>query len=109
MDWRIYYANGLTFDSTQGYPWEAPGTRVVVINQRHRDPSDRSYFVKSGDYYLWKVDRWYAVDYGSLLQYWFHDQLHLDHPRASLAGETVDNHRWEHLVLLAGADKDFYT
>jgi hypothetical protein len=108
LQWRIYYANGTTFDSTQGEAWHAPGIRVVVINQRHRDPSERSFFVKGGDFYLWKIDRWYDVTYDALQQYWFHDQLHLRHPRASLAGETVDNHLWEELVVKAGQDKDFY-
>jgi hypothetical protein len=108
IEWRIYYADGTTFDSTQGEPWDAPGTRVIIILQRHHDVREKPYFVWRGDYYLWKHDRWYAVDYGALLQYWFQDQLHLKHHRASLSGETVDNPTWTRITELAGKDPDFF-
>lgn len=107
INWRIYYADYSTFDSSQGEPEDAPGTRVVLILQRHHDPRERAYFQWMKDYYLWKNDRWYAVDYGALLLYWFMEKY--KHSRAALAGETVSNPDWEFIRERAKKDKDFFS
>lgn len=106
LQWRIYYADGTTFDSSQGEPEDAPATRVILIIQRHEDPRERSYFQWRNDYYLFKDKRWYAVDYGALLFYWFIEKY--DHPRACLAGETVPNSVWLETQELASKDPDFF-
>jgi len=106
VQWRIYYDNGSTFDSLQGEPWQAPPSGVVVINQRHENPRERSYFQKDGDYYIWELNRWWAVDYGASNRY-LYTGFH-PHPRVSLAGKTVTNETYVQLVKLAGKDKDFY-
>ena len=108
IQWRIYYADKSTFDNTMGEPWEAPGTRVLIILQQHKDPSERAYFQWRTDFYRWWKDRWIACDYFAIMQYWFCDQLHIGHPRASLAGETVDNDLWDDVERAARADKDFF-
>ena len=107
INWRIYYADYSTFDSSQGEPEDAPGTRVVLILQRHHDPREAAYFQWMNDYYVWKNGRWYAVDYGALMFYWFTEKY--DHPRASLAGETVSNDDWELIRERAKKDKDFFS
>jgi len=106
MRWRIYYADGTTYDSDQGDPWDAPATRVILILNRHHDSREAAYFQWMNDYYLWKDNRWYATDYGALMFYWFIEKY--DHPRASLAGETVDNETWNRIREIAKADKDFF-
>lgn len=106
INWRIYYADESTFDSSMGEPWDAPATRVVLIVQRHEDPQERPYFQWMDDYYLWKLGRWYATDYSALLFYWFVDKF--PHRRACLAGETVSNKTWLHIGKIAKADKDFF-
>jgi hypothetical protein len=105
--WRIYYADGSTFDSDQGEPWDAPATRVLLILQQHHDLQERAYYQWEDDYYLWKYDRWFA--HGSLVlqQYWFMEKY--PHPRACLAGETVNNEIWQRVTAAAKADKDFNT
>ncbi len=106
INWRIYYADKSTFDSSQGEPKDAPATRVVLIIQRHEDSSERAFFQWEKDYYLWKHNRWFAVDYSALLFYWFIEKH--DHSRASLAGETVPNKVWDEIGRIARADKDFF-
>ncbi len=105
-DWRIYYADGSTFDSVDGEPWQAPATRVVLIIQRHRDPQEHAFFQWMKDYYIYKHNRWFVVDYGALLFYWFTEQY--DHPRASLAGETIPNETWNEMGELARRDRDSF-
>jgi len=107
IQWRIYYADGTTFDSTMGEPWDAPATRVLLITQRHEDPRERPYYQWMDDYYVWKYGRWYAVDYGALLFYWFIEKY--PHRRACLAGETVDNKTWVETKKKAAEDKDFFS
>lgn len=106
IQWRIYYADGATFDNLQGEPWEAPATRVLVINQKDKKASNGAYFQWMDNYYLWKFGRWFAVGYDALLFYWFIEKF--PHHRAALAGETVDNEAWEKITNKARTDTDFY-
>lgn len=106
INWRIYYADGTTFDSGHGNPEDAPATRVVLIVQRHEDPQEHAYFQWMKDYYVWKHNRWFAVDYSALLFYWFIEKH--DHPRASLAGETVPNNTWLEITEIAKRDRDSF-
>lgn len=104
--WRIYYADGSTFDSNQGEPWQAPASGVVIINLESEDERERSYFQKDDDYYIWKLNRWWSVDYGAATRYLYTGLF--PHPRACLAGETVTNEQYVNLVKRAGTDRDFY-
>ena len=106
IDWRIYYADGDTFDSAQGEPWDAPVRGVQLIIQRHHDPRERPFFQWMKDYYVWKHNRWYACDSDGLRFYLFIE----DYPerRAQLAGQTVDNMTWELIREMAKQDKDFF-
>jgi hypothetical protein len=106
INWRIYYADGTTFDSSQGEPEDAPATRVIIIVQRHEDPQEHAYFVWMNDYYVWRNGRWYAVDYLALTMYWFIEKY--DHPRASMAGETVANDVWQSTMAIAKEDRDSF-
>jgi len=58
------------------------------------------------DYYIWKHNRWFAVDYSALLFYWFIEKH--ESPRACLAGETVDNATWEEIGQVAREDRDSF-
>lgn len=57
-DWRIYYADGSTFDSTIGEPGSAPSYGVQVILIREGRFNRR--VLKLGDYYLFRpsLNRW---------------------------------------------------
>lgn len=106
IQWRIYYADGSTFDSSQGEPWEAPATRVLIILVRDPDASGGVTRVQDGEYYTWKNQRWYAATFDALMFYWFIDKF--DHPRACLAGEMVTNKLWLKTTRRVAVDKDFY-
>lgn len=106
IDWRIYYANLTEYGSDHGEPWQAPATRVLAINQRPLDPRERPYHVWRSDYYIWKYGRWFGVDLFALYQYLFVDQL--SHPKAMLAGETVNNDIWLEVTKRIKADPEFF-
>ena len=50
-DWRIYYHDGSTFDSTQGVPNDAPPTGVVCIIQFSREMGRE--ILNRWDCYFW--------------------------------------------------------
>lgn len=56
--WRIYFADGSTFDSADGAPWEAPKRGVAVILVRDGRFDRR--ILKMSNAYIWSptVDRW---------------------------------------------------
>jgi hypothetical protein len=106
LEWRVYYADGTTFDSEQGAPEDAPGTRVVLIIQRHSDPRERPFFQWMKDYYVWKHERWFAVDQGAFMFYIFTEKYPC--PKTALAGETVTNEMWLEIQERAKVDPDFF-
>ena len=58
MTWKIYYANGTTFDSTQGGPEDAPTIGVIVIKQKRLDGKWEMSAYR--DYYIWEGEWWNA-------------------------------------------------
>ena len=58
--WRIYYADGSTYDSTQGTPDTAPSIGVICIKHFIENEWRISAFV---DYYLWEQgSEWWGAD-----------------------------------------------
>ncbi len=100
IQWRIYYSDGSTFDSSQGIPDDAPAFGVAVIvqladNGRLRDS------VHSGDYYVYTESGfWVGADLSGLL-----DRLA---NRIPFSGFLVG--RWdpqdEYFAILRKAEKD---
>ena len=57
--WRIFYTDGMIFDSGQGRPADAPGYGVEVIVQPDPTPGigNVSYVCLAGyDWYYWRTD-----------------------------------------------------
>lgn len=106
MDWRIYYSDGTTFDSTQGEPKDAPGYGVQVIVQRDNDPRIGSYLAHRGDYYYWKEGRWFAADREGFWLYMFVRKYAYE--KVALLGESVGNELYNEILRTAKEDKDFY-
>ena len=67
--WRIYYADGSTFDDTQGKPEDAPATGVICILQN--PPNHGWQLHRDKDYYLWLGDEWVGVEPDGFWQYMF--------------------------------------
>jgi len=103
MDWRIYYADGSTFE---GKPENAPGLGVIVIVQKHKDTQIGSYLQHQSDYYVWAEGYWWGCDLFRLWQYWFVQKY--PHPKVSLAGETIKNELYDQIIRSAKDDKDFF-
>jgi hypothetical protein len=108
INWRIYYADYSTFDSSQGEPQDAPGTGVIVIDQQNPLPNEKPYIQHMTDYYIWLGTHWLGCDLLRLYQYWFVDGHKYDFPRASLAGETVMNEDYLAIRKKAKRDPDFF-
>lgn len=103
MDWRIYYADGATFDSSQGAPDDTRPTGVAVIVQR--DANGSRYIVKGENYYFWggPLDQWRGADRDAVIE-------------AVIEGETVEGFcqgrrqtrvGFHELLRAANADPDF--
>ena len=103
--YRIYYANGTTFDPNQGEPWQAPGLGVLVIVQDHPMKGERAYLQHMADYYVWKEKRWQGCDLFYVWQYLLVNRT--DFPKIVLAGETVTNDVYTTAVRRAKDDLDF--
>ncbi len=102
MNWRIYYSDGLTFDSTQGEPEAALGMGVVCIVQADRTVG-RS-MLTGWDFYYYHTDgRWWGCDQWGLM-----DRLVNRLPvRAVSLGRTVPEPEYADVIERASTDADF--
>lgn len=108
VEWRIYYGDESTFDSTQGDPEDAPSHGVVCIVMN--DPDVGRLILKSWDWYYFKRSDekgdwgWYGADIYGMLD-WF-----MSEPRicSSLKmGRTFANPRYQAVCNAALEDTDF--
>jgi len=60
MLWRIYYADGSTFDDLSGLPHEAPAWGVIAIVQKCIESG--RYITCAHDYYVHNAVQWFGVD-----------------------------------------------
>lgn len=62
-DWRIWYADGSTFDSSQGAPWESPELYVVGITQ-NSNGAHYDLLASGEDHYIYLAGpgHWMEVD-----------------------------------------------
>lgn len=108
INWRIYYADGSVFDSSQGNPEHAPATGIAVIAQVNPLPDDRPCLQMMTDYYIWLGDQWLGCDLFRLWQYLFVDNAKYEFPRAALAGETIASEAFLAIRSTAEQDSDFF-
>ncbi len=59
--WRIYYADGSTFDSSMGGPEDAPVENVQIIAEL-RDGRRIAHSLAE-DYYIWDGEKWETSTY----------------------------------------------
>lgn len=67
VEWRIYYADGSTFDSRQGDPKDAPGYGVICIV--FYEALGKRIIAHLKDWYYWlpDVNEWWGSDIFGLL------------------------------------------
>ena len=106
MLWRIYYADGSTFDDSQGAADDAPPFGVVCIVQA--DPDTGRSIMHGWDWYYFndtegRAPLWWGADTLGI-----HDRLlHRLPMRGVLLGRTVSVDQFRHLMRAADADPDF--
>lgn len=103
IQWRIYYDDGTTFDSSQGTPSAAPsfGVQCIVTN----DPDVNRVILHRWDYYFFHEgdSEWYGCDWFG----WFDHCLHNKPVTALKAGRTIPTVRFNQIYQNAVNDKDF--
>ncbi len=98
--WRIYYADGGTFDSTQGCPSNAPAWGVQAIVQACTD--EGKHVLAQFDYYWFTAGRWYAGDFAGLI-----DFLARSIVAVVRFGRVLAPREFERIRARADADPDF--
>lgn len=103
VNWRLYYRDGSTFDSTQGEPKDAPAFGVICIPQP--DPIVGRMIMHGWDwyYYVPESGQWWGSDLQGVLDRMLHRL-----PVVALAqGATVSNTDFREIFERADKDKDF--
>jgi len=67
-EWKAWYSNGDTFDSTEGEPWESPDRALVVITQPCA-PDESILRTEDFFIYLENKKRWMEVDIFGLIDH----------------------------------------
>lgn len=101
-DWRIYYADGSTFDSGQGEPHDAPPEGFVCAVGY--DETGTRYIMHGWDFYQWDKasSQWWGMDRMGL-----HDRLRRNLVYAYKEGRTVTKADFQKTMSRADADPDF--
>ena len=103
MNWRIYFADGSTFDG-EGSPDVPLGkcfqVQIIVQPDLHHIWE----FLSFGDYYFWREDkqRWFGVD--GDLSAMMALTVHVKEITALLWGSAMDPYAWEQIQLRVRAD-----
>lgn len=99
ISWRIYYADGTTYDSTQGEPKDAPSTGVICIKHFIENEWRISAFV---DYYCWELgSEWWGADQAGFWQYMFKPGI-----KIIKFGTNIPDEPFEKILAQAREDTD---
>lgn len=101
-DWRIYYDDGSTFDSSQGEPHEAPSTGFICAVGY--DESGARYIMHGWDHYCWSIEssQWWGMDHMGVF-----DRLRRNLVYAYKEGRTVTKADFQAAMQRAHTDTDF--
>jgi len=102
-EWRIYYSDGSTFDSTMGSPQEAPSLHVQVVIQKDKYYGRR--ICRMVDYYVWSptINKWIDIfDSASLVQ-----RALIEPYIVVKAGEYIEEEKYNAILIRANDDPDF--
>ena len=103
LAWRIYYADGSTFDSSMGGPADAPALGGVCILQRDADGRNVE-LLREKDYYSHDGVRWVPHDESGVWVRLF-SRLRMD---GLIVGIMLRPEQYQHIIRRAKADADFY-
>jgi len=102
VEWRIYYDDGSSFDSTMGDPADAPS--VGFICALGYDDAGKRYIMHGWDHYCWDIEtrQWWGMDLMGVF-----DRLRRNLVYAYKEGRTVSRKQWQELMMQANSDPDF--
>ena len=104
IDWRVYYSDGSTFDSTQGAPHDATAVDVQAIVMRDPDPGSARgvgrQILSGKDYYYFEHGQWFSCDIFGLYDFLIRNGL-------VLFGRNVSDEKFEATYAKALTDPDF--
>jgi hypothetical protein len=99
LQWRIYYADGSTFDNTQGLPQDAPALGVIAIKHFIENEWRLQAFA---DYYIWEVgSEWWGADQSGFWQYLFKPGL-----KVVKFGTNIKDEPFQKIMAIAREDTD---
>lgn len=100
--WRIYYADGSTFSSYDGEPWQAPKVGAQVVLKT--DPDVGRFLFAARDFYWFDHERgeWFGGD-----QAGFYQHLMANAPSCVVFGTNVKTREYHDCILAALRDTDF--
>lgn len=103
LEWRIYYDDGSTFDSSMGMPEEAPSFGILCIVFPEEDHG--RLVMQGWDwYYYHPVEKnWWGADIHGLLD----ALLHNNPFRALKQGRNTSRQNWNAVLDRATHDPDF--
>lgn len=105
--WRLYYADGSTFDSSQGSAFDAPGYGAVCARQLRKDGHSTvvsGRFSSEKSHLVFLLGEWKAVDRDSLCALVCHS--HEDFGGA-VQGRWMDHAGFDQMISKAKHDPDF--
>ena len=103
INWRIYYSDKSTFDSTQGEPCDAPGYGVICIVQPDDDTGRLIMHKWDFYYYVPSTGQWWGSDLQGLL-----DRLSARLPVVAMCqGRSVTTRLYGEILGMADKDIDF--
>jgi len=103
FDWRIYYDDGSTFDSSMGTPEDAPSHGILVIV--FPDEDHGRLVMQGWDWYFYhgKEKNWWGADVHGLLDQLLHNLT----VRALKQGRNSPSNVWRETLVRATNDPDF--
>ena len=102
-DWRIYYDDDSTFDSTMGAPVDAPAFGVICIVNPH--PDHGRVIMNGWDWYYYHSEEegWWGADIHGLVDHLLHNLPF----QALKQGRNAPDKDWQRILAKAIADPDF--
>ncbi len=100
--WRIYYADGSTFDDTMGEAHEAPPFGFIAA--LGYDEQGERYMMQMWDHYCYDIasNQWWGCDIHGLI-----DRLSRNLVYAYKQGRTITKKEFSDIVTRAHKDPDF--
>jgi len=103
VDWRVYYKDGSTFDSTQGKPDDAPPYNVLMVIQKADGDTRRDELMGAEYYFFERGGGWVGADWPGVVDKLVHRVVF----SGFLTSVYQPRDQYEAVIQTAQADPDF--